>query len=267
MKSYFTISEFAGLRNININSLRYYERIGLLKPAYIDPDTHYRYYSAKQISVLDTILLCIDLNIPLRELSQYIDEKGVLHSEKLFQDGKRIAEQRINEIQAGLSKIEYALQDMETSRIYGEQSGVYKRVIRSRRFWVSEYSTEYEDLETLEKNFINLYSQAQEKNLAPIFPPSLLLQYHNAQLRCFLLCEITDRKSNDERILEIPQIEFSCLQEDLLPTLTLNGIIERYFSDSGRKTLIITNLMLTKYRIENRKNELQFTDKLLLRRL
>ena len=264
MKNYFTISEFAGLRNININSLRYYEKIGLLKPAYIEPDTHYRYYSSKQIPVLDTILLCIDLKIPLRELSQYIDEKGVLHSEKLFQDGKRIAKQRINEIQEGLSKIEYALQDMEASRIYGEQSGIYKRIIRSRRFWISEYSIENEDLKTLEKSFINLYSQAQEKNLAPIFPPSLLLQYHNKQIRCFLLCEITDRKTNDERILEIPQGEFSCFQEDLLPTLAMNGIIERYFSDSDRKTLIITNLMLTKYQIDNRKNELQFTDKLFL---
>ena len=158
----------------------------------------------------------------------------------------------------------YALQDMEASRIYGEQSGIYKRIIRSRRFWISEYSIENEDLKTLEKSFINLYSQAQEKNLAPIFPPSLLLQYHNKQIRCFLLCEITDRKTNDERILEIPQGEFSCFQEDLLPTLAMNGIIERYFSDSDRKTLIITNLMLTKYQIDNRKNELQFTDKLFL---
>lgn len=262
MKNYFTISEFASLRNININSLRYYEKIGLLKPAYIAPDTHYRYYSAKQIPVLDTILLCIDLKIPLKELSQYIDETGVLHSEKLFQDGKRIAQQRIDEIQTELSKIEYARQDMETSSMYGEQSGLYKRVIRNRRFWVSEYTTGWEDLGVLEKNFTHLYSQAQEKNLAPIFPPSLLLQYHNQQIRCFLLCEITDRKSSDEQILEIPEGEFSCLQEDLLPTLALNGIVERYFSDVGTKTLIITNLMLTKYQIDNRKNEVQFTDRI-----
>ena len=38
MKNYFTISEFAKLRDININSLRYYEKIGILKPAKIDKD-------------------------------------------------------------------------------------------------------------------------------------------------------------------------------------------------------------------------------------
>ena len=36
MKNYFLISEFAKLRGININSLRYYEKMGILKPALID---------------------------------------------------------------------------------------------------------------------------------------------------------------------------------------------------------------------------------------
>ena len=35
MKNYYTISEFAKLRDININSLRYYEKLGLLKPVII----------------------------------------------------------------------------------------------------------------------------------------------------------------------------------------------------------------------------------------
>lgn len=44
MKKYFTISEFAKLRNININSLRYYEKIGVLRPCFVDENTGYRYY-------------------------------------------------------------------------------------------------------------------------------------------------------------------------------------------------------------------------------
>ena len=41
MKKFFTISEFAKLRNFNINSLRYYEKIGLLKPVYVAPETNF----------------------------------------------------------------------------------------------------------------------------------------------------------------------------------------------------------------------------------
>ena len=35
MKQYLTISEFAGLRNVNINSIRYYEKQKFLMPAWI----------------------------------------------------------------------------------------------------------------------------------------------------------------------------------------------------------------------------------------
>ena len=56
MKNYFTISEFAKLRDININSLRYYEKLGLLKPAFIDESNGYRYYSAEQVSLLNKII-------------------------------------------------------------------------------------------------------------------------------------------------------------------------------------------------------------------
>lgn len=130
MKNHFTISEFAKLRNININSLRYYEKIGLLKPAVIDEHNGYRYYAAEQLSTLDTILLCIDLKIPLKELEKYIGADGLLDGHRLFEDGKQLALQRINEIQMGLSKIEYALQSLADCREYANAKGLYKRLIR-----------------------------------------------------------------------------------------------------------------------------------------
>ncbi|MCL2222593.1 MAG: MerR family DNA-binding transcriptional regulator, partial [Oscillospiraceae bacterium] len=39
------ISKFTG---VSIKALRYYERIGILKPAYVDPDSLYRYYNFNQ---------------------------------------------------------------------------------------------------------------------------------------------------------------------------------------------------------------------------
>ena len=59
MKHYFLISEFAKLRDININSLRYYEKLGLLKPAIVDENNGYRYYSAEQVSLLNKIIFHI----------------------------------------------------------------------------------------------------------------------------------------------------------------------------------------------------------------
>ena len=41
---YLSITELAKLRKVSSETLRYYDRINLLKPEYIDPETRYRYY-------------------------------------------------------------------------------------------------------------------------------------------------------------------------------------------------------------------------------
>lgn len=264
MRNYFTISEFARLRNININSLRYYEKIGLLKPTHVDPHTNYRYYTAEQLSVLDTILLCIDLKIPLKELERYVDETGAFHSQRLFQDGKNLAMQRINEIQVGLSKIELALQSIETSKAYTDRQGIYQRHIPQRRFFISKYVGELENIAKLEKEFANLYMNAQAEQLSPIFPAGVLLQYSGEVIRFFLFCEIANHQRLHEHILDIPQGNYLCVQSDLRPATNLLEIVEHHFSSQQEKTVIATNMLTEKYNLDSRKSEVQMADRILI---
>ena len=52
MKDMFSIEELASYQNISKQTLIYYDKIGLFKPAYIDPDNKYRYYTVKQVDYL-----------------------------------------------------------------------------------------------------------------------------------------------------------------------------------------------------------------------
>ena len=45
----FKIGEFSKLSRISIRMLRHYDEIGLLHPAYIDPESDYRYYREDQL--------------------------------------------------------------------------------------------------------------------------------------------------------------------------------------------------------------------------
>ncbi|MCD8153837.1 MAG: MerR family DNA-binding transcriptional regulator [Clostridiales bacterium] len=74
MQSYLSIGEVAKIRNIDVQSLRNYEKLGILIPAYVNPENGYRYYSLGQIMVLDTIILCIDLGIPLKKLFVFLTD-------------------------------------------------------------------------------------------------------------------------------------------------------------------------------------------------
>lgn len=40
----YKISEFVRLTGLSKETLRYYSKVGLLEPAYVDSDNNYRYY-------------------------------------------------------------------------------------------------------------------------------------------------------------------------------------------------------------------------------
>ena len=57
-KKLFQIGDVAKMFHISVGSLRRYEQAGLLKPEYTDPETGYRYYSARQFEVLIRFVTC-----------------------------------------------------------------------------------------------------------------------------------------------------------------------------------------------------------------
>ena len=51
----FRIGEIARMFSISVGSLRHYEKLGLIRPEYTDPDSGYRYYGVQQFERLNTI--------------------------------------------------------------------------------------------------------------------------------------------------------------------------------------------------------------------
>lgn len=69
----FKIGEFSNLTRISVKTLRWYDEIGLLKPARVDPETGYRYYLARQIGELTRILLLKNLGFSLNQVRVMLD--------------------------------------------------------------------------------------------------------------------------------------------------------------------------------------------------
>lgn len=260
MKNYFTISEFAKLRNININSLRYYEKLGLLKPALIDENNGYRYYSAEQVTLLNKIILCIQLGIPLKDMMEFFDEEGNLHSQRLLEEGRIIAQKRIQEMCNNLDYIEYSLKNIEENKTYMESTGVYERCFEERKIMITDYYTDSDIFEP--KSFLaaisKIYKYAQKKGMFPILPAGQILKLDEAgQMRfCFFL-EILNCDEAEEKILTIPAGTYPCVQVELKPTLDFMKVIEESWPENGSKTIIVNNVMLEKYSFETRPSELQ----------
>ena len=109
-REYLTIGEIGKLTKTNPKSIRYYEQIGILAPARIDPETGYRYYRPDQIHHLFAIKTCIHFGIPLREFPNYY-KNGTLYAQRYLQDASANLKDRIREM---LRSIMF-LENMQTS--------------------------------------------------------------------------------------------------------------------------------------------------------
>lgn len=93
---YMTISELAKLRKTTTSTLRYYDRIGLLKPDYVDPDTGYRYYSIFQYEKLGTILELRSLEMPIDQIVEYFCDRNLKQSIDILETYQKRLEEKIN---------------------------------------------------------------------------------------------------------------------------------------------------------------------------
>lgn len=77
MKEMLSIGEFARLRHTTVETLRHYDRIGLLKPVKVNPETGYRYYSILQYEELGTIMELRQLGMSIDEIKKYFENRNL----------------------------------------------------------------------------------------------------------------------------------------------------------------------------------------------
>jgi DNA-binding transcriptional MerR regulator len=69
----FRIGDFSRIARVSCRLLRYYDELGLLKPAQLERDSGYRYYSASQLPRLNRILVLKELGLSLEDIARVLD--------------------------------------------------------------------------------------------------------------------------------------------------------------------------------------------------
>ncbi len=110
MKDFFTIGEVSKLFRTNVRTLRYYDSIGLLKPAKVDDKTGYRYYSTKEFERLNTIKYLRTLDMPLEDIALFFEKKETGVMQELLEKQKEQIQRRIWELGRIQTKIDNRLQ-------------------------------------------------------------------------------------------------------------------------------------------------------------
>lgn len=111
----FRIGEFSKLTQVSIRMLRYYDEVGLLKPAEVDKWTGHRMYSVTQIPRLNRILYLRDSGFNVSEIALALEMNDCLLLETL--DKKRVEIMvTIQNEQEKLRKIEIAKNEIKENK-------------------------------------------------------------------------------------------------------------------------------------------------------
>ncbi len=76
MNTRYQIGEFAKLGGVSAKTLRFYDEIGLLRPASVDPRTGYRHYLPLQLEELASILALKNLGMSLAKVRELTAKRG-----------------------------------------------------------------------------------------------------------------------------------------------------------------------------------------------
>ena len=101
----FTIGQFAALHEINKKTLMWYDEIGLFKPAFIHEENGYRLYSYYQSTELEVILLLRDMNVPIRDIQEFMKNRSAGSMADLLRDKITELDRTIQGLKAVRSKL------------------------------------------------------------------------------------------------------------------------------------------------------------------
>lgn len=90
-----SIGDFSAITGVSIHSLRYYDEIGALVPAYVDPLNNYRYYRINQLDRILAIDICKEAGINLCTMSEFIENESVDYI-SLINESKDAIDKRIS---------------------------------------------------------------------------------------------------------------------------------------------------------------------------
>lgn len=112
----FHIGDMARLFHISVSSIRHYEKLGLVKPEYVDPDTGYRYYGLKQFEAFNTICYLRALDMPLGEIADFLQNRDIDKIEEKLKKQKETVIEKQHELSRIERKIDNRLRQLQSAK-------------------------------------------------------------------------------------------------------------------------------------------------------
>lgn len=154
MGKYLSIGQIGKLNNLSVQTLRHYEKVGILKPSYINKESGYRYYSMKDFNTIDLIKQCKAMGLSLEEIKEVTNNYTSLESiVNILGNQKELINKKIKELENIKNKVE----SLESKIGFSLEKGINEIFIKHN-----------EERKFIKYNFKDRYTDEFEINLRKI---------------------------------------------------------------------------------------------------
>ena len=166
-----SIGQMARINHISIQTLRLYDKMGLLKPVAVDAGSGYRYYSILQCAKLDLIGSLKQCGLSLKEIGAYFENgnieslEGELRNtlDQIGTEMRRLSEQK--------EAVKRTLESFEQYRVAPPAGTITLEYIPRRSIIVLDSGNNYfeEGLEFYEHSLLQLKHALADRNVEHIY--------------------------------------------------------------------------------------------------
>jgi DNA-binding transcriptional MerR regulator len=202
----YRIGLFSKINKITVKTLRYYDDIGLLKPAQIDVETGYRYYSSEQLPKIHRIISLRQMGFSLEEIIAITVDGD--DATKYFEKRKEQLIRTINENNQQLVQISNYLKEVKGGIKMGYEVLIKELpevIVASIRKVIADYNAFF-DL------FPNVMAKEMERVRCVCATPAYCFNiYHDGEYKetdiDVEMCEAVTEMKPDTEILKFKKID------------------------------------------------------------
>ena len=101
-----SIGRFSRRAGIPVSHLRHYHELGLLQPAFVDPESGYRYYAVAQRESAEVIRLLHSIDMPVRDIQRVLADPSEATVREVLAAHRARLEERLTQIAGRLEAID-----------------------------------------------------------------------------------------------------------------------------------------------------------------
>ncbi|MDD3654648.1 MAG: MerR family transcriptional regulator [Desulfotomaculaceae bacterium] len=178
VKDLYRIGVFSKISKTTIKTLRYYDEIGLLKPAQTDCDNGYRYYTTDQLVTLHRIVALRQIGLSLDEVAAVLNG---IQAEAVLKQRKSEIEARLKETRDQLSRLNHYILEMKEGKKMNYNAVVKELpecIVYSKRFIAPSYDSYFALVPA-----IGAEVKAANPNLKCAVPEYCFIEYHDSEYK------------------------------------------------------------------------------------